>query len=216
MELTPPKAILFDWDNTLVDTWPVIHEALNYCMDKMGKESWTIEKVKAEVAHSMRDYFPTLFGDKWEQAGEYYLEGYKQLHKDRLTALAGALEVLNAIDEAGIYQAIVSNKKGDTLRIEAEHIDWEDYFFAIIGSDDAPNDKPHPDHAYLALMGHEGAKDKSVWFVGDSAVDMEIAKNAGFTAIFYGEDAKARQVTHPIDAQVRNHAELLELLRRYL
>ena len=26
--LRSPRAILFDWDNTLVDTWATIHEAL--------------------------------------------------------------------------------------------------------------------------------------------------------------------------------------------
>ena len=24
-----PRAAIFDWDNTLVDTWPVIHESMN-------------------------------------------------------------------------------------------------------------------------------------------------------------------------------------------
>ena len=27
--LPRPRAILFDWDNTLVDSWVTIHEALN-------------------------------------------------------------------------------------------------------------------------------------------------------------------------------------------
>jgi phosphoglycolate phosphatase len=28
-KLSIPRAILFDWDNTLVDTWPLIHTAMN-------------------------------------------------------------------------------------------------------------------------------------------------------------------------------------------
>ena len=28
--LKPPRAILFDWDNTLVDSWGTIHDALNF------------------------------------------------------------------------------------------------------------------------------------------------------------------------------------------
>ena len=32
-----PQAALFDWDNTLVDTWPVIHEAMNTTLSAMGR-----------------------------------------------------------------------------------------------------------------------------------------------------------------------------------
>ena len=28
-----PKAIIFDWDNTLVNSWPVIADALNYTLE---------------------------------------------------------------------------------------------------------------------------------------------------------------------------------------
>ena len=33
--LKKPKAIVFDWDNTLVDTWPIIHMAINQTMQTM-------------------------------------------------------------------------------------------------------------------------------------------------------------------------------------
>ena len=35
-DLTPPKAVLFDWDNTLVDTWPCIGRATNITLETMG------------------------------------------------------------------------------------------------------------------------------------------------------------------------------------
>ena len=28
LKLPKPKAVIFDWDNTLVDTWPLIHQAI--------------------------------------------------------------------------------------------------------------------------------------------------------------------------------------------
>lgn len=216
MELTPPKAILYDWDNTLVDTWPVIHEGLRYCFEKMGKEPWTMEEVKANVSHSMRDYFPKLFGDRWQEAGDYYLEGYKNVHKQALEAYEGAEITLMSAQAAGLYQAVVSNKLGPTLRIEGEHIGWNKYFSALIGAGDAANDKPHPDHAYMALESYDGAKDASIWLIGDSWADIEIAERAGFTAIFYGAKDKADTIGHPIHARVSNHTEFQALLNRHI
>ena len=64
--LKKPKAVIFDWDNTLVDTWPLIHRAINTTMNAMGKEEWSLQKVKDTVHKSMRESFPGIFGDNWQ------------------------------------------------------------------------------------------------------------------------------------------------------
>ena len=35
--LKPPRAILFDWDNTLVDTWPTIVECYHDTFTALGQ-----------------------------------------------------------------------------------------------------------------------------------------------------------------------------------
>ena len=44
-----PKAILFDWDNTLVDTWPVIHDAMNVTLKYMGCDGWDMVETRKRV-----------------------------------------------------------------------------------------------------------------------------------------------------------------------
>ena len=39
-----PRALLFDWDNTLVDNWDVITDAMNAVYDAFGMPRWTIEE----------------------------------------------------------------------------------------------------------------------------------------------------------------------------
>ena len=63
-----PRAILFDWDNTLVDSWPVIHQSLGATFDAMGHEPWSFEETKINVRLSLRDSFPKMFGDRWQDA----------------------------------------------------------------------------------------------------------------------------------------------------
>ena len=41
-----PRAILFDWDNTLVDSWTTINEAHNFLMRAMGMPEWSIEETR--------------------------------------------------------------------------------------------------------------------------------------------------------------------------
>ena len=66
MSLARPSALIFDWDNTLVDSWGTIHAALNTMFAQMGHAPWTMEETQKKVRKSLRDAFPVLFGNRWE------------------------------------------------------------------------------------------------------------------------------------------------------
>ena len=78
MSLKIPAAIIFDWDNTLVDTWPVIHDSMNTTLKHLGYQLWSIEETKERVRRSLREAFPELFGDKWEIAREIFYKRFKK------------------------------------------------------------------------------------------------------------------------------------------
>ena len=176
--MQPPRAILFDWDNTLLDSWSVIHEALVVTFRAMGHEPWTLEETKQRVRHSLRDAFPRLFGARWEDARELYLDAFTAMHLERLAAFAGAEALLAALAEDGYYLAVVSNKTGRLLRREAEHLGWSRYFTRMIGAGDASADKPDPAVIHAALRG-SGIESAAAWLVGDTALDVECALAAG-------------------------------------
>jgi phosphoglycolate phosphatase len=211
MELKRPKAILFDWDNTLVNTWPVIHEALHKTFTQMGREPWTIDMVKQRVARSMRDSFPMVFGENWQEAGEIYQQYFREVHLQRLQALPGAEATLALLKKHPVYVAVVSNKKGINLRAEVEHIGWSPYFQKVVGADDTPFDKPLPDPVHAALKGSNIEAGADVWFIGDSAVDMECAAATGCIPIWYGEPP-AEPLKHPVKQSAISHEQLQKIL----
>lgn len=219
MSLPAPSAIIFDWDNTLVDTWPVIHRALNDTFAELKKPLWTMDDTKARVRKSMRDSFPELFGPGWEQAGKIYQQRYRAHHLDMLQPLPGAAEALALAQKLHLPAMVVSNKKGSNLRAEVEHLGWNELFAAIVGSDDAPHDKPHPDPVHLALDYIGMGPGPHVWFVGDSEIDLETAAACGCTGIIFGDYAPARpefSATHyhgfPYSTHAPDHAALREIL----
>lgn len=216
--LPKPQAVIFDWDNTLVDTWPIIHAALKQTFETLGMQPWTLEETRARVGKSMRDSFPELFGENWQGAGKMYQQNYKAMHLEHLAALPQAQDVLARVQQQGLFCAAVSNKKGDTLRKEAAALNWEQYFGAVVGADDALHDKPHTAPVELAFKDSAVPLDESVWFVGDSEVDLECAANVGCTAILYGPHAKLHESfdqayykNQPYHFYAENHAELLSL-----
>ena len=174
-----PRAVLFDWDNTLVDTWPVIHEAMNSTLLAMGEPIWSLNQTKSKVRLALREAFPPLFGDKWEEARDIYFKRFREIHLDRLEVIPQAESLLAALAERNIYLGVVSNKTGEHLRKEAVHLGWSHYFGQIIGATDARLDKPARDPIDMALKGSGILAGPEVWFIGDTETDIICGHNAG-------------------------------------
>ena len=174
-----PKAVIFDWDDTLIDNWQAIHAALNLTFDTMGHKRWSFEKTKSNVRRSMRDSFPELFGDKWGEAADIFLSAIQSNHLENIKVLDGVPEMLASLQSVGIFLGIVSNKNGKLLREEAELLGWTKYFGAIIGATDAERDKPDPAPISLLLTENGFSSGEDIWYVGDAPSDMECAHRAG-------------------------------------
>lgn len=176
---TRPAALLFDWDNTLADTWPAIHHALVVTFQAMGREPWTFEETRARVRASARDSFPALFGAQAEEAMSIFYRCFETDHLAKLRERPGATDMLERLDAAGYYLAVVSNKRGDLLRQEAEALDWTRLFRRLVGANDAERDKPAIAPVHLALADSAIPPGPDVWFVGDTDIDLACAANSG-------------------------------------
>ena len=120
--LRKPDAIIYDWDNTLVDTWPLIKNAINATMRSLNREEWSLEKVRDSVHKSMRESFPEIFGNEWEKAGEIYKKAYQDINIAQISLLKNSFELLNFVKSLNITQFLVSNKIGTTLRKEVKKL----------------------------------------------------------------------------------------------
>jgi len=183
-----PAAIVFDWDNTLVDTWPVIHESLSVTFQAMGHEPWTFEETRQRVRKSLRDAFPGLFGDRWEEARQIFYAAFERTHLQRLQPIEDAGELLAFLSSAGIHLAVLSNKTGAYLRAEAAHLGWSGYFGSLVGAGDAARDKPARESLRLALAHAPVRPGPRVWIVGDAGIDMEIAHKTGCLPVLLHRD----------------------------
>jgi phosphoglycolate phosphatase len=180
-----PAAILFDWDNTLIDGWAAIAAALNAVFARHGMPRWTASEARANVRGSLRDTFPAMFGPLWQKDATLFYDTLAVLHLDHLRALPGAAALLRAC--AGLPCAVVSNKAGRFLRAEVAHLGWNDFFGAVIGAGDAAADKPDAAPLLLALNQLALSSGPRIWYIGDTALDMQAARNAGCRAVLLGD-----------------------------
>ncbi|HVZ08850.1 HAD family hydrolase [Rhodopila sp.] len=180
-----PTVLLYDWDNTLVDAWAGITAALNAAFAAFALPAWTVEDTRNRVRVSMRESFPVMFGDRWEEARDIFYRSLTRNHLDHVTPMPEVATMLRA--GSRLPQGVVSNKNGTFLRREVAHLGWADYFGAVVGAGDAVIDKPDPAPLLLALGRMGVTPTRSVWYIGDTALDMVAARAAGLTAVLLGD-----------------------------
>jgi phosphoglycolate phosphatase len=180
-----PTTLLYDWDNTLVDGWAGIAAALNAAFSAFDMPHWTAADTRARVRVSLRDSFPVMFGAEWERARDIFYATLEAAHLQHVAPMPGAAEALAA--GTAWPQGVVSNKAGRFLRAEVAHLGWAGHFGAVIGAGDAAADKPDPAPIVLALDRMGRGADASVWYLGDTALDMDAARAAGVTAVLVGD-----------------------------
>lgn len=211
-----PKAVIFDWDDTIVSTWHATSAALNTALVAMGHAAWSEAEMRERTGPSARDLFKGLFGDDWQKADKIFYDTYQNTILDKIVMLEGAAETLRQLHEDGVYMAIVSNKRGSALRREVEHLELSKYFNKVVGAGDAPADKPDPSTIHMVLEGSGITAGADVYFIGDSATDMQCAHNAGCTPVLIEtklppEDLLAKT---PPAHRIKNHLQLMELFKR--
>jgi phosphoglycolate phosphatase len=214
-EIPAPRAILFDWDDTLVDNWAAIGDALNAAFRVMGREPWTHSQTRERVRKSLRDSFPEMFGELWEEARDVFYANFAANHLGTLEEKPGASAMLDTLGASGLFMAVISNKRGDFLRREAEHLGWDRYFSGFVGAGDAAADKPDAAPVVMALAQSGVEPGRDVWVVGDTWVDLAAARGAGCVPVLIGPCVPDTVdfETHPPEIHVESFKSLLRVVR---
>lgn len=184
--MSRPAAILWDWDNTLVDGWAAIEAGLNAAFRAFGLPEWDRAQVLGNVRKSLRESFPPLFGPDWERARDIFYAEVRARHLEVVAPMPGAAAAILAAGRVA-PQGVVSNKQGPLLRAEAAHLGWAGHFRTLVGAGDAARDKPDAAPILMALDALGVRASPAVWYVGDTALDMQAARAAGCRAVLLGD-----------------------------
>lgn len=215
--MSKPDAVIFDWDDTIVDTWQVVRRAINATLEHFGHAPWSEDEARKRIGPPARVLFSGLFGeDQWQEADKIYIEAYKAHISAHIRLHDGASATLMALATAEVPMAVVSTKRGPLLRSEAAQLGLDGFFISMVGAGDAPADKPDAQAVHFALKETDIAASSKVLFIGDSATDMLAAANAGCTGILIETKppAETSLAAHPPAYRFKNHAELTVFLKK--
>ena len=209
--------VFFDMDGTLLDTLEDLHGALNHTLAEMGYPLKTLEETRNYVGNGIFCLVERGLPENAKYLAKEGSERFKKYYRAHLTVhtrpYEGIEELIEALEERGIKTGIVSNKSQQPLDELAE------YFFkgkpeVVTGFTDGIPAKPAPDMLFAAMEAVGADKENSL-YVGDSAVDVETARNAGVKGVFCawgfaGRERLEKAGARPIIDSPREPLEYLE------
>ena len=174
--------VLFDLDGTIVDSGWIILASYRHATTTVLGRDYPDEVLLARVgAGDLEEQMREFDAERSDELARAYREFYAPLHSE-LQAFPGMLELLRRLDEEGRTLGIVSAKRHDIVQLALDALGFGDTLDIVVGSDEAPRGKPHPDQILLALE-RLGADPDQTAYVGDAPFDVAAAKAAGVHAV---------------------------------
>jgi len=181
-----PAAIVWDLDGTIIDSAPDLGGALNTLLQNHGKASVDETRVRSMIGNGVAKLIERGFAESGTQVGEMELQSlqpeFMSIYCARATQLsrlyAGAESTIRAFHEAGVAQAVCTNKPELVSRAILEDMKLAQYFAIVVGGDTFEQRKPHPLPLQSCLDVLDSSVDSAL-MIGDSAVDVETAQALG-------------------------------------
>jgi len=175
--------ILFDLDGTLIDSTEAILESFHhsFAIHKYPKQS--DEEIKSLIGYPLDIMYENLGVDKeliWDFVATYK-EHYREISTQKTELLKNAKEAVLLAKEFAIL-GIVTTKTGRYSRVLMEHFGLMEHFDVLIGREDVQNPKPH-EEPILKALEKLNTKNREIWMIGDTKLDLISAKNANVNSI---------------------------------
>ncbi|MDO5118173.1 MAG: HAD-IA family hydrolase [Eggerthellaceae bacterium] len=183
-ELSQVKAVLFDLDGTLLDTYQLILDSMRYTIATELGLDCSDEQLMAKVGQPLAVQFTDFTNDP--ALIELLLKVYRAYNETRhdavVRAFDGIPEVLAALKEAGFSLGVVTSKRHELAQRGLDITGLAPYMDFLVGPDDWPEFKPNPGSVLYGcrLAGQDPSE---CIYVGDSPFDIQAGNSAGCITI---------------------------------
>lgn len=190
------KAILFDFDGTLVNSAPGIVKTMEQVFTEMNVEVPTEEAMRATIGLPLRLALKELghLDDKRaDDATELYRALFPVYEVGYVTVFPDVTETLMSLKEKGIRMAVVTSRDTVSLKLIADRRELTPFFETYVTGADGFLPKPAPDMV-LELLKRMKLKEDEVLVVGDTTFDIDMGNSAGCktVAVTYGNHSRER------------------------
>lgn len=186
------ELLIFDLDGTLADTKLDLANAVNAMRLHFGLPPLDNEVVYSYVGNGAPVLIRKVMGPDYSEAEiqlslEHFMSYYRAHMLDHTTLYPGVRESLDRLRAAGVCLAVLTNKPEKISQDILAGLGVRGHFFRICGGNSAVQKKPDPAGVRI-LLAETGIPEERALMVGDSAVDVLTARNAGIAVcgVTYG------------------------------
>ena len=177
------KAVLFDFDGTLMDTNGIIINSWQYAFKVAEGRVLTLDEIRRNFGEPLRDSMVHLFpGRDPDEMVDLYRHYQRHIFMDKLHMFPGMRELVLGLKERGIKVAVVTSRFWNTIRKGVYLFDIADEFDAVVSGEDNTKPKPDPEPC-LVCLERLGASPEEALVIGDTKFDILCGKNAGIRTV---------------------------------
>jgi HAD superfamily hydrolase (TIGR01509 family) len=175
----PARAVLFDWDGTLLNSYASDTRAYLTMFRALGVD-WGVPELARHYSPNWYHVYRAarIPREKWDEADRLWTLAYA---KETPPLLPGARRIVQTLGR-DFDLAVVTSGNRRRVRQQLRDFELADYFSACVCSEDVQKKKPHPAPLNLALARLHADPEDCV-YVGDTAEDIEMARRAGVRPI---------------------------------
>ena len=210
------RAVLFDLDGTLVDSYAALTEAVNYARREHGLHELSTMRIRECVGDGLLTLLQRVFEreDVPRSVQAAFERRYDEICCGESKVLADVESTLGELARDGVAMAVCTNKPTGFSRKILEFLRLAPYFSAIVGPDLAGARKPDAQHV-LCTLASTGCDAADALFVGDMPIDVHAARNSGLdVAVVPTGSSSSEQLraSHP-DHYLNRFSDLLKVVR---
>jgi len=205
------RALIFDLDGTLIDSKLDLALAVNATLEHMGRRALAHEQIYGYVGDGASMLVKRALGDGTTDADaeaglSYFLSYYRAHMLDNTITYPGVREGLALLQHHPM--AVLTNKPVRFSQGILDGLGIAGYFRFVYGGNSFQTKKPDPEGVNVLLRDLAVAPLEAM-MIGDSAVDVRTARNAGTWAcgVTYGLGAEGLRA-HPPDLMLDSLADL--------
>lgn len=207
---TSIRAVLFDFDGTLADSYPAITASVNYVRASHGLPALTEAQVRPLVGRGPERLMETAVGPNSVAADvAAYRAHHPSVMREGTRLMPGAVEALRALHRIGIKAGICSNKPVAFTRELIVFLRVAEFFSVVLGPEDVARPKPAPD-MLLEGLSRLSLSAAQTLYIGDMVVDIQTARAAGVPVwvVPTGSDPEVKLAAARPDRVIRGLGDL--------
>lgn len=210
------ELIVFDLDGTLIDSSRDLAISTNATRAHFGLPPLSQETVNSYVGNGAamlvrRALDPIHSEEQLSEALAFFLRYYREHSLEHTRLYAGVREALNHLASTGRKLAVLTNKPEKISFDILSALGVQHLFVRVVGGNTFAEKKPHP-AGLLAIAAEAQVAPRNTLMVGDSAVDVQTARNAGAQScgVLWGFQPETFAATPP-DFTIATPGELATL-----